>query len=102
MCSMYNIYNYIKDSQKINQKATKLLLMFQLDALSLLWVTMTNMQENSQVFRLHTVNCYVRVTELGVASYYCKKSGDPTIRKICSCILIEALILRYQMDVRFF
>ena len=36
-----------KDSHKINQKATKLLLTVCLDALALL---MTNMQENSQVY----------------------------------------------------
>ena len=47
-----------KDSHKINQKVTKLLLTVCLDALALL---RTNMQENSQIYRLYS-NCHVGFT----------------------------------------
>ena len=55
--------NYIaKILRKIvNQKTTNLLLVFQLDALALLRVIMTNMQENSRLYRLYGVICHTGV-----------------------------------------
>ena len=62
--------NYTKkDSQKINQKATKQLPKFRLDAIALLRVIMTNIKKKKTVKCIGYIgdNCHMGVTKLGVA-----------------------------------
>ena len=79
------------NSQKINQKAMKLLLIFRLDALALLRVIMTDTQENSQTYTVGYigVKCHCILQQILVR--YVLKTG----RMIQYCMLIcEELPLR--------
>ena len=77
-----------KDTQKINQKTTKLLLTFLLDALALLRVIMTNIQENSQIYRLCSfiqsntvgVNCHMGI--IGTQGQIFQSVGSPLFMQL--------------------
>ena len=81
-----------KNSQKKkNQKVAKLLLTFKLDVPATPRIIVTNIQENNQIYGLHTLYSYIGVnfhegmTELWCGFIInCMKSRDLTTRKICA------------------